>query len=689
MPKVSVIIPVYNTENFLRKCLDSVCDQTLQDIEIICINDCSTDGSLEILREYAKKDNRIKLIELLENCGAAKARNIGIDIAEGEYLGFVDSDDFIDLDFYEKLYNQALLGSADVVKGSDMQICHINGTVETDKQNWKIRQSKTNFWCQYTTCIYKKDFLKKNSIKFPEGLLVGEDPVFAIKCAFLSNKIDIVNNAQYYYMRRENSLNSEYWNLEKIQSYMKYIELVTDFVITQKPEDKIHRRFFGWLLNDIYCTRNAKSLYEKAFYSLFTNFYNEIQHKVIKFPIRILFDAKIFRSPDRRGIYWVAYNILKELKQDKRFEITLWLERNWSHSAWENDTVLKDLKCEYSFFRLGSITNYKLVKNKHFNPLEYDIYFNPAHNEQLTFNALRPVIFNVLHDTIPMIKGRYMTNKHTESFWKFHNKLDEDNYCFCVSQSCKRGFLRFFDKLDANKMTVAYNSTAQQFFPEKNPNKLQNILSKYNVSEKARGEYIFYFGAANDPRKNLLFNIKCFIKFIEKNNIKDLFFYIGGSGGDELKLKLKSILDSQYNTYEKYIVTLGFIDDEDVNTLYSNSLFFSFLSLYEGFGMPPLEAMQAGVPVICANNSSLPEVVGNSALLVDAKNEDEVIKAFEKFYYDKNLRNEYIKRGFSQAKKFSWEKTVKLMTDKMLEVLCGNGEARNDIQKGVLCLGSK
>lgn len=117
MSKVSVIIPVYNTEKFLRKCLDSVCNQTLQDIEIICINDCSTDGSLEILREYAGKDNRIKLIELFENGGAAKARNIGIDIAHGEYIGFVDSDDFVDLDFYEKLYNKAVETGADAVKG--------------------------------------------------------------------------------------------------------------------------------------------------------------------------------------------------------------------------------------------------------------------------------------------------------------------------------------------------------------------------------------------------------------------------------------------------------------------------------------------------------------------------------------------------------------------------------------------
>ena len=689
VPKVSVIIPVYNTENYLKKCLDSVCNQTLKDIEIICINDCSPDGCLEILKEYASKDDRFKIIDFKENKGAACARNAGIDAAQGEYLGFVDSDDFIDLDFYEKLYHQAILGCADVVKGSDMKICHINGTVEIDEQNWKIRQSKTNFWCQYTTCIYKKEFIQKNNIKFPEGLLVGEDPVFAIKCAFLSNKIDIVNNAQYYYMRRENSLNSEYWNLEKIKSYMKYIELVTDFVIAQNPEDKIHRRFFGWLLNDIYCTRNAKSQYKKSFYSLFTDFYYKIQHKVIKFPIRILYDAKIFRSSDKRGIYWVAYNILKELKKDKRFEVTLWLERNWSHSALENDSILKDLKCEYSFYRLGSVTNHKLVKNKHFNPLEYDIYFNPAHNAQLTYNVLRPLVFNVLHDVIPLIKGKYMTNEHTERFWKFHNKLDEDNYCFCVSQSCKRGFLRFFDKLDANKMTIAYNSTAQQFFPEKDSNKLQKILNKYKVSENSRGEYIFYFGAANDPRKNLLFNIKCFIKFIEKNNIKDLFFYIGGSGGDELKAKLKSILGSRYNTYEKYIITLGFIDDEDVNTLYSNSLFFSFLSLYEGFGMPPLEAMQAGVPVICANNSSLPEVVGDSALLVDAENEDEVIRAFEKFYYDKNLRDEYIERGFSQARKFSWEKTVNLMKDKMIEVLCGARKIENDTEKNLLCLGSK
>lgn len=203
MPKVSVIIPVYNTENFLRKCLDSVCNQTLQDIEIICINDCSTDGSLEILREYARKDNRIKLIELLENCGAAKARNIGIDIAEGEYLGFVDSDDFIDLDFYDKLYQKAVETKADAVKGEMWELNDLSNIPHMEAKydlNNFIQKNKAYFYFTFTTAIYQKDFLHQNNIRFPEGLCHLEDPYFTIKAAVYYKKLEIVKNTKYYYV---------------------------------------------------------------------------------------------------------------------------------------------------------------------------------------------------------------------------------------------------------------------------------------------------------------------------------------------------------------------------------------------------------------------------------------------------------------------------------------------------------
>ena len=111
MPKVSIIIPVYNTAPYLRECLDSVVNQTLKDIEIIIVDDGSTDGSTEICKEYAAKDCRIKLL-IQENQGVVVARNSGISLASAPYVGFVDSDDYIELDMYEELLNH--IGSCDM-----------------------------------------------------------------------------------------------------------------------------------------------------------------------------------------------------------------------------------------------------------------------------------------------------------------------------------------------------------------------------------------------------------------------------------------------------------------------------------------------------------------------------------------------------------------------------------------------
>lgn len=245
MPKVSVIIPVYNTEKFLRKCLDSVCNQTLQDIEIICINDCSTDGALEILREYARKDKRIKLIELLENCGAAKARNIGIDIAEGEYIGFVDSDDFIDLDFYEKLYKKAQETDADAIKGKikiHSNIRNVEKEVFYDI-NDDIKINKAYFYHSFTTAIYNTVFIKSNDIHFPEGLNNFEDPYFSILAGFYYNKVELVFNAYYHYV--DNTASSSkiissdiivsiekiYKNLNQVKIDVNHYIIVYDFLL--------------------------------------------------------------------------------------------------------------------------------------------------------------------------------------------------------------------------------------------------------------------------------------------------------------------------------------------------------------------------------------------------------------------------------------------------------------------------
>ena len=122
MIKISIIIPVYNTEKYLKKCLDSIINQTLKSLEIICIDDCSTDNSLNILKEYQLKDKRIKIIEQKENKGQGVARNLGLNIAEGEYIGFIDSDDWVDLNFFEKLYFAAKKYNSDVALAANVRI---------------------------------------------------------------------------------------------------------------------------------------------------------------------------------------------------------------------------------------------------------------------------------------------------------------------------------------------------------------------------------------------------------------------------------------------------------------------------------------------------------------------------------------------------------------------------------------
>ena len=282
MSKVSVIIPVYNTEKFLRKCLDSVCNQTLQDIEIICINDCSTDGSLEILREYAGKDNRIKLIELFENGGAAKARNIGIDIAHGEYIGFVDSDDFVDLDFYEKLYNKAVETGADAVKGEIWELNDISNAPHMEAKydlNNFIQKNKAYFYFTFTTAIYKRDFIIQNNIRFPEGLCHLEDPYFTIKAAVYYKKLEIV---KYYYVVTQDTRSKKPAINAIIDSLclgaLNILEMLNSLDVSEEHYKIVSAFVLGEILERMDCNNISDSSYNLLLMTL-SDFFDRNKHK--------------------------------------------------------------------------------------------------------------------------------------------------------------------------------------------------------------------------------------------------------------------------------------------------------------------------------------------------------------------------------------------------------------------------
>ncbi len=672
MIKVSVIVPVYNTEKYLSKCLDSLLAQTLADIEIICVNDCSTDASLQLLQEYAGKDNRIKIIDFEKNHGAAVARNTAIEKSQGEYLGFVDSDDFVDPDFYEKLYNKAKETDADIVKGADLKIRYPDGKEVIDCFNCRIRLNKYQFLGQYTTAIFKKELIVKNNIEFPAGLLVGEDPSFLIHAVFCAKKIEVMDCAQYYYMRREGSLNSDFWSVEQVADYIKYITIVAELPNKYPISEEDKNLFLNRLIEDVYATRRNKIYPNSDSSRRLSELMKKLSFSAVGKKIKLLFDAEVLRLGDqdekvKRGIYWVAYNLLRQFAQDERFDVTLLVGSSYLIDFYTKDKVFQNLKSICPAFRLGKGGNYRIIRNLKFNIANYDCYFNPAHSNQFEhFNS-----FYMLHDAMPMFDNGWFPHAFTKVFYDFHHNLSPYTYYFANSNCSKTDFLKYFDNMKEDHICVVPISSAQDFKVLHDPVQLRAVFEKYETSLDLEAKYIFYMGAVDDKRKNIVGSVKYFIDFIDKNNITDLYFLLGGNGKEKLVDGLKKYLGDKYEKYAKYIVPLGYVDVEDVNILYSHSLFFIFLSLYEGFGMPPLEAMMAGTPVICANNSSLPEVVGDAALLVDEQNEEEVLEAFKTFYYDKQMRDLYVKKGLERAKMFSWDKTCEIISDKIVECLKG------------------
>jgi glycosyltransferase involved in cell wall biosynthesis len=236
--KVSIIVPIYNVEPYLRRSLNSLINQTLRDIEIICINDCSLDKSLGILKKYAQKDYRIKIIDLKKNQGVSVARNSGMKIAKGEYIGFCDPDDYVDLDFYEKLYKLAKDKNSDIAKAT-LKRMEIDSNREViDSLNRRIQKHKCHFTYSFHTAIYRNKMLKRHGVKFPIGIIVNQDSCFLANAVIVAKDVCLLNNTFYHYIRRDNSLDSNIFSSKKAYSTMKGICLILDLLNKAAKKDK-------------------------------------------------------------------------------------------------------------------------------------------------------------------------------------------------------------------------------------------------------------------------------------------------------------------------------------------------------------------------------------------------------------------------------------------------------------------
>ncbi|ASJ21518.1 beta-1, 3-galactosyltransferase [Brachyspira hampsonii] len=293
MIKASVILPVYNIENYVGKCLDSVINQTLKDIEIICVNDCSTDNSENIIKKYIKKDNRIKLINHNENQGLGFSRNTGMYNSNSDYLVFIDPDDFVSSNFVEELYNTALKYDADMVFTNNMYtVNEKNGYIKPFYHNriniWKKKFKNTwnegisNFnvntpekentpeypLVSAVNKIFKKTFLEKNKLIYSK-YRIAEDVDFFYRFLVHNPKMYYNNNAKYYYLQRSTSLAGSVHTTKKIPiAILEVFENVFNYYNENKKEllmDCNYYNFFSFLYTfNNYKADNKNEFYKKC-----------------------------------------------------------------------------------------------------------------------------------------------------------------------------------------------------------------------------------------------------------------------------------------------------------------------------------------------------------------------------------------------------------------------------------------
>jgi len=282
-PKISIIVPIYNVEKYLDRCLKSILNQTLKEIEIILVDDESPDNCPAMCDEYARRDNRVKVIHK-KNEGLGFARNSGLELATGEYVAFVDSDDFVKQTMYEELYEEAKNKNADIVfcnfyKYSATGIINeekevtepkiFNGIndinkflidmIGTEPAYHKDRRYSMSVW----KAIYSNNIIQSNCIAFPsERELISEDIIFHVRFLPLANIIVYITNCNYYYCENQTSLSKTYRS-DRFDKYkllhkeLLIILLKMNVFCKTRITLAVDRLFIGYVRNMILTTVNS------------------------------------------------------------------------------------------------------------------------------------------------------------------------------------------------------------------------------------------------------------------------------------------------------------------------------------------------------------------------------------------------------------------------------------------------
>lgn len=415
----------------------------------------------------------------------------------------------------------------------------------------------------------------------------------------------------------------------------------------------------------------------------------------------IIFDATVvtnvfYKDSNRTGIFFAARNILNELVKRQDVHVTLYFSsetiadgERLKESYYPNCDCLQDV-AKYEVFRAA----YRKYRNLYAENCRHrlkrmllmiplgilyvffsvflkpnkeklrvnDVYFSPFFKIPSfvrEYNNLKSCVF--VYDFIPLVFPQYYS-KRKAFVSRVMENYKRGDFFFFDSENTRKDACHFYPEITKENVAVIHLAAENEFKQKLEPALFDKVRAKYKIPQKKK--YVFSL-CSLEPRKNVLRIVKSFIEFVEKNKVDDLVLLVGGATWTSFEKKLEK---ESVKWNKDQIIQTGYIDDGDLPVLYSNAEWFIYTSQYEGFGLPPLEAMQCGCPVIVSNNSSLPEVVEDAGLLIDWDSDLQHVSAYEKYYFNEELRKENGRRGLKRSELFSWKKTV----EKIVEVIDSN-----------------
>lgn len=379
--------------------------------------------------------------------------------------------------------------------------------------------------------------------------------------------------------------------------------------------------------------------------------------------ITILFEATLIglvnSTRERRGIYFVTVNLLRELMKRGDVNLVLYYHPDLVKTS---EQFKKKFEATFPNQKMPLLIN---ELGKWDDQCEINCIFNTWCWTPDFFQDLKIKKFITIYDMIPyMVPGYEDFLNYGNWFAKVTRSINTKDFYITDSFSAKNDILKFFPFVNENKIfpiPLAPNLPNLKPAPAD-----QRISFLRELSLKETDKYIFSLSSL-EKRKNLIINIKAFIKFIESNNLTNFYYIIGGEKWNNFHEEIFATA-RENSSFSKFIKFIGYVPDSKLHYFYSYSEWFTYTSHYEGFGLPPLEAMMCGAPVIVSNTSSLPEVVGDAGILIPYGSINAHVEAYEKIWRNPEFRKSLVAKSLKRGKSFSWNKTV----DALLSVIRQN-----------------